>query len=244
MEKAGEGDGSGGSSSDSDKNKKGGSPGDKPPENIPPKDPGDGGKKPGDDPGSSGDNVEDLPESAQKLIKDLRSENAKHRNDNKSLRGDFDKLKKGMASALGIGEDDDTKPEDKIADLTGQNDNLNFQNAVLSVAVQNGISEEQVEYFAFLMEKAVNELEEDDELPDKELAAIIQKAKAQKGSGGNSSVDDKGEDGKPKNPDASGDMTLDQFCALNMLQKSSLYREKPDVYNKLVSQAKAQGKLI
>ena len=242
MEEAGKDGGSGGGGSDPGKG--GDDPGDNPPKDNPPQDPGDGGKTGDGDKGDSGSDLDKLPEWAQKEIKGLRTESAKSRTDNKALRGDFDKLKKGMAKALGIGDDDDTKPEDKIADLNGQNDNLNFQNAILSVAVQNGIGEKQIEYFSFLMEKAVDKLDEGKELSDDQLAELVKKAKAQGGVSGNSSVDDTGDDGKPKDPDSSGDMTLEQFCALNVLEKSSLYRDTPDVYNRLFSQAKAEGVLI
>ena len=241
MEEAGKDGGSGGGGAPPEGGK---GPGDPPPKDTPPKDPGDDGKKGKDDKGTPGESLEDLPPWAQTQIKDLRKESAKHRTDNNSLKGEFDKLKKGMAKALGIGDDEDVKPEDKIADLNGQNDNLNFQNAVLSVAVQNGIGEKQIEYFSFLMEKAVEGLKENEELSDDQLAAVVQKAKELGGVDNNSSVDDTGDDGKPKNPDSSGDMTLEQFCALNIIEKSTLYREKPDVYNRLVSQAKAKGVLI
>lgn len=243
MEEAGDGGGSGGGSPDPDKGGKKGLDDKTPPEDTPPKDPGGSGKTGEKDKGTPGESLEDLPTWAQKQIKDLRSESAKNRTDNKTIRGEFDSLKKGMAKALGI--EDDAKPEDKIADLNGQNSSLTFQNAILSVAVQNGIGEKQMDYFSFLMEKAVEKLDEGQELSDDQLAELVKKAKAQGGVSSDSSVDDTGGDGKPpKNPDSSGDMTLEQFCALNIIEKSSLYRTKPDVYNRLVSQAKAKGVLI
>jgi len=237
-------EGSGGGSSNSDDGKGSGSKEpstDKDPEGSGSKE-GKPGKKDQDDSGSS---LDKLPDWAQKEIKSLRSESAKHRTDNKSLRGDFDGMKKGIAKALGF-EDEDIKPEEKIADLNSQNGSLEFQNAVLSVAVQNGISGDQLEYFTFLMEKACSTLKDDEELADEDMNKIIQKAKGQGKKFASSSVDDndpEGDGGTPP-PGGSDDVTLEEFNLMNMLDRSKLYREKPDTYDRLVSQAKAKGSLV
>ena len=196
----------------------------------------------GDGKGDSGNSMESLPEWAQKEIKTLRSENAKSRTQNNALTDRFNKFETGLKTMLGQ-EGDDLTPEQRVEQVSQENVTLSFDNALLSSAVRNGISgEEEMEFFDFLMRKAVNGLGDDQELSDDEIAAIVQKVKGKTKGAANSSVGD-GKDGAP-NPDGKSDVTLDQFTAMNVLQKSVLYQKSPDVYNSLLNQAKKKGVLI
>lgn len=193
-----------------------------------------------DDPDDDPQDVDKLPDWAQKQIKDLRKESAKNRTSNKSLNEKFEAMQKGMKQALGLEDADDVNPEEQVTKLSNANHNLEFQNAVLALAVEHGISNEKLDYFNFLMAKEVEGLEEDAELDDDAIKVVVQKVKGLNAKAADSSVDGEDED---NNPEGDSSLTLDGFVSLNVLEKSALYRKDPDTYNKFMAEAKRK-KLI
>lgn len=202
----------------------------------------DGSKGSGVD-GSSGNSLDDLPEWAQKEIKGLRSENAKSRTKSKGLEDRLGKLEKGLKSIFGDDEgDDDLTPEQKLEQAQTQNHGIAFENAMLELCLDKGITDKaDRKYLAFLVSEAAEELEEGEELSEEKLDELVQMAK-KKGSGKKASSSPDSDD--PPNPDGDNAVTLDAFRDMNALEKNKLYREDPDTYNKLASEAKKKGMFV
>lgn len=193
-------------------------------------------RKTDDDP--DGQKLEDLPAWAQKQIKDLRSESANHRTKNNTLTDRFNKMEAGIKKAFGM-EDDDSTPEEKLEQAQSDIESSSLQNAVLTLAIENNIGKDGIEFLTFLIEKAVSTLEENEEISDESLEAIIKKAKAQGPASANSSVDGDGDGGgSPPSPKGSNDITLEQFTKMNVIEQSILRRDHKEVYERLRAQNK------
>lgn len=222
----------GGGSGEGDKNKGGGSDG------------GTGGSADDGKNGGTGGKLDltTLPKEVQDLIGDLRKENAKYRTEGKKTSDRLSQIEAALKKVTGDGEDEET-PEQKLSKLSNLHEAAEVRSSMLEIALGNGITKDQFEYFEFLMSKKLSALEEDGELEESDLEEIIGKVKAgQKREAGNTSVDD--DKSKQKNPGGSSEeVTLDQFTKMGMIQKSKLYNEKPELYNKLVAEAKSK-KLI
>ena len=151
---------------------------------------------------------------------------------------------KAILKAAGI-EDDSDKPEEQIKSLSLGNNQLAFRNAVLETAVANGISGDEIEYFEFLVSKAVNALGDEEELSEEQLLEIAGKVKKASKSGANTGL--KSGDGKGKGPDPkpgeSGEISLDDFCHMGIIEKSKLYDKNPEKYKALFSEAKLKKRI-
>lgn len=211
-------------------------------------------KKPGasdggsdDDQGSPGGKVEDLPEWAQKQIKDLRSENAKTRTKAKTLEDRVGKIEKGFKSMFGNEEgDDDLPPEEKLAKVQAQSEASAARAEMLEFCMENGITEKRTQrYLSVLIDEASEELEDGEELSDERLEELIQEAKSVGGrKKASSSVDGKGSGKKPPNPEGDSGVSLEQFNNMGALDRNKLYRENPDLYNRLSAEAKERGTFV
>lgn len=175
----------------------------------------------------------------KKYIEKLRGEAAKNRTDKKQLNDRLTKLEGGLKSALGI--ESNEPPEKQIENLKAQTEAQQFRSAILEAALENGIAQNQVKYFQFLVSEAASALEEGEELSDDKMAEIVKEVKKASGSpangGGNTSVNDKNK------PDPDGDAnykdtTLEQFARLSITEKSVMYQKNPDKYGSLMKQAK------
>lgn len=249
MDKAGDDGGAGGGTGDTP-------PNDKPNDDPNPGDDG-GDPKPKEDP--PGDDLDESgwDDKTKAYIKKLRGENAKYRTKAKDNETAISKLKteqnefqSKLKKAFGLEEEDEVKPEEKISNLTSENDNLRYKNAVMMTAIENGISnKDQMDYFEFLMTKAIDELPEDqDELSEDGLKAVVDKVKAMgqgttkpstSVSGNNGGNQDPGKRTPPAND--GGTITVEQFAAMNFGEKSQLYTKNPELYKSLNSQAQSKG---
>lgn len=199
-----------------------------------------------DDPTPPGEddqeNFDSLPEWAKKEIKGLRSESAKNRTKSKDLETRFSKLESGLKTALGI-EDEEEDPAEVAASLQNQNSSLELRNVILGLALENGIGGDQLEYFEFLIGKGINSLDEnEEELSDEAIKAIVQKVKGQGQGPADSSVDDD----QDQNPPGDGNggesgISLEEFTSMSVLERSNLYTKDPTTYNSLFKQAKAKN---
>lgn len=190
---------------------------------------------------SGGFDLSKMPQEVQDLVKGLRSENAKYRTEKKSLAERLDKMESGFKSIFG--EQEQVSPELQLQELSSNYQQLELKNAFLEIAIENGVARDQREYFEFLMAKALDSLEEDEELSEEAFEQILSKVNGtgqSKGSA-NTSVDDK--NAGNKNPNGQTGTSLEQFLAMSLTQKSKLFSEKPDVYNALMVEAKSK-KLI
>lgn len=201
------------------------------------------------EPGGEGDPDETkFDDKTKAYIAKLRKEAAGARTKNKDLASklkDSETKKKAILAAAGISEESET-PEEKIKVLSAESQQLAFRTAILESAVQNGIGKDDLEFYEYLVTKAVSELKaEDDEVSDEAMAAIVAKVKKAGASAANTSVGGgAGGRGAPNPSTKPGEITLEKFITMNMSEKSKLYQDNPDLYTALVTQAKKQKKLV
>lgn len=184
----------------------------------------------------------------KKYIEDLRKENAKHRTGKKEVQDKLtasEKQKQDILKVLGLAADE--KPEDKIAKLQTENQSKDFRLSVMESAFSHGIPKDQIDYYEFLLTKEIGALKDGEELAEEKIAEIVGKVKkAQAGSKANSSVnsgDGKGGGGTPP-PGDSKTVTLENFLAMSIMEKSKFYIASPDLYEQYMKQAKSQRKLV
>lgn len=194
--------------------------------------PGSGSEEPkGDD---DGQDFDSLPDWAKKQIKSLRSENAKHRTTSNNLSTKMEKFEEGFKKMFG--EDDaDADPEKKLEALSGEYEQAVTRNAILELALQNGISgSEKMEYFEFLMSKNLESLEEGEEMTEEMFEDILGKVSTQfSGQTGTTSTRDEGKGGEGPGKGAD-EVTQEEFNKMTIVEKSKLYQTKPELYNKLM----------
>lgn len=171
--------------------------------------------------------LKDFPEEARDMIRKLRDENAERRVKTKTFEEEIQKLKDAQEKA---------EKEKQLSDL----------------AVTYQIKPEAMGYFEYRVKlaKVGGEMP-----PTEELKKIAKEV--------NNTVGDDEEDGKkksskkksstfdgkrpePKDDDEEdiGDLTLDEFLALNIAQKSNLYHKDKDLYLKLKDMADSKGKSL
>jgi hypothetical protein len=200
--------------------------------------------------GSEDEDESKWDEKTKAYIKKLRDENASHRTKNKELSSSVKSERervKAILKAAGI-EEESEKPEEQVKTLTAASNQLAFRNAVLETAVKHGISGDDVEYYEFLVTKAVGELEDGEELSEEKLTELVSKVKKTGGKGAaNTSVDGGkgggGTGGQPP-PGGSGAVSLDQFVRMSITEKSELYTKNPDVYTQIDDRSTKQRKLV
>lgn len=203
-----------------------------PSDQDPPKDPP---KKDDDDDEDDKLDFDSLDDKTKKYIKKLRQEAKDRRTESNKLSTRMEKFEKGFKAMFGD-EDDDTDPEESLKSLQGQFESSVSENAILRLAISNGISgEEGLEYFEFLMSKRLNSLEEGEELTEDDLEDII--SKCSKGAGaGKANTSTKGDSKGNKGPDKNNDeVTQEEFDKMGMMAKSKLYEKNPELYNKLMA---------
>jgi hypothetical protein len=245
MDQAGDADGGGGEG--------GGDAGQKPGGHDP-----EGGGDPGDNPAPKGEGEGDNPddpswdEKTKAYIQSLRKENAKYRNTAKERDDRLSALEemqakrdKALKAALGMeDEDDDVPVEQRLEAATQVQNQLAFQNEVLQLALENGITGDQNEYFQFLVSKAVSELDDDGEFTDEDLAEIVAKVKGVSGSAGSgsTSVGTSGE-GQTPPPASSGSdtITAEDFAKMSFSEKGQLFGKNEALYKKLNAEATAKN---
>ncbi len=189
---------------------------------------GNGGT-PGGDPAVKGEDKWDAETKA--YIQRLRGENAKHRTTNKELRQQIGKIE---GAVIGDQPDD---PETALVEAVSMNEQLMARNAVLESAIENKIPHDQVDYYGYLIGKEAEELEEGDELdltPIVDRVMKIGQSEPMPGAGATTGTP------PPKGgaPGAGGNQPgVEQFKKMTFLEKSTLQRENPELYESLKSQS-------
>lgn len=190
-----------------------------------------------------------LDDKTKAYLAKLRKEAASHRVKNKELASKLslsDKQKKDILKAAGLL--DEEKPEEKLQKAVATTNQLAFRSAILESAIDKEIPKEKIKYYQFLIQEATETLDEGQELSDEKLEEIVKECRgAAGGKKATSTVVKVDKDGKKipdPNPGDSGQLTLNKFCSLSMVEKSKLYIKSPDVYEQFAKQAKAEGKLI
>jgi hypothetical protein len=198
-------------------------------------------------PGGEGQGTDEFdysdPEKVQKELKKLRKENASRRVSSKEANEKLAKMEetqKKLKVALGLEEEDD--PAEQVESLRSQNEALQMEIQLNSIASELEIPAKGQKYFKFLIHDRLSELEEGEELSDEDLAEI---AKEVKGMGGNApsstGVNSGGQGGGGKAPSKGDEMTVEQFGQMSLTEKSALYQKNPKEYERLFSAAKEKG---
>jgi len=184
-------------------------------------------------------------EKTHNYIKKLRSENARYRKsakDQESNAGNAKKqlneLQENLKKTLGLEED--VSPEEKVKQLKAAVESTEFEKALLEAAYEQGVPAADKDYFEFLIRKEAASLNDDEELSEEKIAEIATKVKARGSQQG----------GKPKgtgSPQPSDDpgpsVTAQEFAAMTVGEKSSIYQKNPQLYEKLMSEVR-QKKLL
>lgn len=181
----------------------------------------------------------------------LRKENAKRRVDNKdlvskynTLTEDFSKLKTGLQTLFGDGESD-VPPEEIAEHLKLENEGYKTQLALSELAIESGLSGQDAKYFKFLVQEKLQELEEGDELGDDDVEEIAAMARSRSAPAKSSVSGSNGKNGQPPAPEGAGggeggqdETSLAEFKNMSLSQKSLLFQKNPDLYKKLMSEAR------
>lgn len=186
-------------------------------------------------------------DATKDYIKRLRTESADRRTKAKDLETRYNDLntevttlKTGLAQALGI--DTEATPEQQIEALSHQSQSFESENALLHLMLEKGIKSEGKDYFMFLMEKRASELGENEELTDDMITQIVGEVQA-KGGGvttpvgsGTTSVGNDGQGAKPPAGGNGKEVTIQEFSAMNISERSQLYTTNPNLYSSLMTQ--------
>lgn len=192
------------------------------------------GGKPGDDfEAEDGGNFDigSLDPRAQQYIKQLRKENAQRRTEANQLKTQFEDLTGRIKSVFGE-EKNEAPVEQQLGQLQSTAETLAFQNAVLNMAVTNGIGAEGLPYMQFLLSQASESLEEGEEMDEDAIASIIEEVRSKTGGGrpgmGATSVN------APRgNASQQAEVTPEQFASMSLSEKTDLYRKNQNLYERL-----------
>lgn len=197
--------------------------------------------------GASGNQNDDtldestLDEKTKAYLKKMRAENAKHRTRANKLEAEFEGVKTRLKGLVGGDDTDNVPPEKKIEELASSVNSFAMENAILTIAVQNNIGADSLDYFKFLVSKRAGELAEGEELTDEDLKPILDEVRSkQKSTQTSTSVS---ANQSNTNPNAGSEVTLEQFAKMGIIEKSTLYRKNPSLYESLMAQARIK-KLI
>ncbi len=140
-------------------------------------------------------------------------------------------------------------PEEQIQSLktqnqeaTNHNENLAVQHAIAVSAIEHGVGAGNLDYYTFLLNSAGEKLKEGEELSAEQVAEIAQEAKSRGvGANGPTSVD-------PANPPppigGDGQVTVEQFSAMTINEKSALFAKNKPLYDQLLAQARQAGTFL
>lgn len=206
------------------------------------KDTQDTSKKEGD--GGSEDESDDAkwtdPKAAAAEIKKLRAENAKARTARKTLDEEKTKLLgtvAGMKKALGL-EEESQDPAAEVSKLKAENEALQLQLSINSIARDLKIPPESEKYFQFLLAQKFETLKDTEEISDEDLEEI--RKEVHKASGRRDSSTGVDDGGTERQPNEKSEITAEQFSKMNTGEKSALYVKNPALYQQLFEQAKAK----
>lgn len=180
-------------------------------------------------------------EEAQALIKSLRKEAGDRRTENKSLKDKltgYDNQFKQIKGHLGIKDEEEDTPENRIAALTQNNDQLQMDLSIMQLARENGIAPEDDKYFRFLLAEKFEGLGEDEELSEEALTEVLTQVQAVSKKKPASSTG-QGGGKKPNGEQDKGAVTVEQFAKMSLSQRTEIYDKNPTLYSELMSKARS-----
>lgn len=203
----------------------------------------------GEDQGS--DELDALKLSAEQkaYIEKLRKENAKWRTKSKqttvqmsAVQERLAKLEGGLKKVVGT-EDEEEDVETQLQTLTAKAQKTEFDKTLSDLAIEHSVGKESYRYFKFIINEALEGLDEGEELDEDAIAELALQAKrftSGSGKGSGSSVGGKG----PGPNQETGAVTLEKFVKMTITEKSALYGKSPELYNRLMTEARDKRALI
>ena len=187
-----------------------------------------------------------LSEDQKGYIEKLRKENAKWRTKSKQVSAEMKtlqdrlaKLEGGLKKVVGV-EDEEIDPETQLQAMTQQAQKIELDKTLSELAIEHGVGKEGYRFFKFLVNEALESLDEGEELDEDAIAEIALQAKRQGGGvKAGSSVS-----GKTPGATTDNGVTLEKFVKMSITEKSQLYGKSPDLYNRLMAEAKDKRALI
>lgn len=182
-------------------------------------------------------------EQAQAEIKKLRKENAARRTTGKTLEERLlaaEGFQGKVMQALGLKEDEKEQPEAALERLNSQNSAMAMELELTSLAYQLEVPPQGAKYFKFLMSERLGELGEEEELDGEAIQEIAAQVRTQFGKPAASASSVSGK--APESKGSDGEVTLDQFLAMNIYQKQEMASSKPALYDRLFQQAVKSNK--
>jgi len=211
---------------------------------------GSGDDESSDDSGdddSADEDFESLPDWAKKKfgkqeneIKTLRKENGDRRTKNKGLSDRLDKFEKGLKSAFGVEEQEEVDFEKQVSSLSENLASTQFENAVISMAYENEIPKDKIGFFKYRLNEALQNLGEEDDLPEEVLAKLVQevkgvgKGKGETGGEEHGTPPNDGNNGKGK----FGKLTAEQYVKMTDSQANELFKNDRATYDRLHAEAR------
>lgn len=198
--------------------------------NEPQGDQGGQGEPEGEPEGSKRTDFNTLPADVQAYIRDLRNENKTHRTNLNNAKTENESFKNRMKAFFGESEDD-VPVEEQLETATSAYESMAIESQITNIAYMNGVPPEKLEYFQFKMSKALNELEEGEELTEEDLEAVINECRAgTQNTMANSSIDS---GNRAPSGNANDGISQEEFNRMSVVEKSVLYQKNPDLYNRL-----------
>lgn len=203
--------------------------------------------KPEDDPNKK-KGIETLDETTQAYIKELREENKKHREANQKLSDDFTSFKEKLVAGIS-GKDTTKKPEEVIQELAEQNmayaermEAMESEKQIVKIANEYGLkTEKQIDYFLYKLERATENLKENEELPEGVLDEMIKDALAIGGGKPANSSTKGGADTTPQD-DPEDTTSFEDFLKMNIMAKATYRERNPNQYNAYFIKARQEKK--
>ena len=192
--------------------------------------------------------LESMTPEARAYIKKLRRENAKYRTKAANISQNYEQLQARVKKVAGGNDDGDDIPiEKRVEQLESTSQGALFDNAILTAAVENNIDKSGLKYFRYLVAEKVSELGEGEELGPEELAEIAEEARktvsgGKRGLAKTSVTNSDDDDDGGKKPGSKGKITIDQFIAMTVAQKSDLQKANPEQYIALFNEARNSRK--
>jgi type I site-specific restriction-modification system R (restriction) subunit len=186
-----------------------------------------------------------IPDALKPYVQKLRKEAGKYRTKAKNLEGEIagnretlTKYQKAMAIIGGQDEGEKVDPEAQIQSLQDSYQGLEMEHAILQSAYSNGIPQEQVKYYRFLLSEKLQAMEDGEELSEDDMAEITAEVKKAGGVKAQGSTGVSANGNAPAPQSGKGSVTVEQFKRMSTTEKSSLYAKDSAMYQRLADEAR------
>ncbi len=205
-----------------------------------------GSPPPEGDGNTSNDSLDEsaLDDKAKAYIAKLRKENAKYRTAARTNENLLNDTRTRLSQLAGGEPDGNEAPEVQIERLSTHVGALEFERALLELAVDRGIDKSGMNYFRFLVADATSQLGEGEELSDEALEAISSEVQAKTARNTTSSVGAGSGTKPPPAPGDQGAITVQKFAKMSMIEKTQLFQKNEPLYRQLFDEAREKKLLI